>query len=53
MSEHFFKSIKIENFRGIESLKIDNLERINLFVGKNNCGKTTILESIYLLSGMS
>lgn len=53
MSDHFFKSLKIENFRGIESLEIDNLARVNLFVGMNNTGKTTVLESVFLLTGIS
>jgi len=53
MSDHFFKSLKIENFRGIESLEINDLARVNLFVGMNNTGKTTVLESIFLLTGIS
>ncbi|MCY4043192.1 MAG: AAA family ATPase [Candidatus Dadabacteria bacterium] len=53
MGGHFFKSIKIENFRGIKSLQADNLARVNLFVGRNSCGKTSFLESLYLLTGMS
>ena len=53
MNEHFFKTLKIENFRGIKSLEINDLARVNLFVGKNNCGKTSVLESVFLLTGMS
>lgn len=48
-----FNSLLIEKFKSINSLKIDNLSRINLFFGKNNCGKTTLLEAIFLLSGIS
>lgn len=50
--EHFFESIKIKHFRGIKSLEIDKLARVNLFVGKNNCGKTSLLESVFLLTGI-
>lgn len=50
--EHFFKSIKIKHFRGIKSLETDDLARVNLFVGKNNCGKTSLLESVFLLAGI-
>ena len=50
--EHFFKSIKIKHFRGIKSLEINELARVNLFVGKNNCGKTSLLESVFLLTGI-
>lgn len=50
--DHFFKFIAVKHFRGIKSLEIDNLERVNLFVGKNNCGKTSLLESVLFLTGM-
>lgn len=53
MSDHFFKSVKIENFRGIKSLEISDLARVNLFVGENGCGKTSVLESVFLLIGIS
>jgi AAA15 family ATPase/GTPase len=46
-----FKSIKIKNLRAISELKIDNLGQVNLFVGQNNCGKTTVLESLFFLIG--
>ena len=46
-----FKSIKIKNLRAITELEVDNLGQVNLFVGQNNCGKTTFLESIFLLIG--
>ena len=45
--------LKIENFRGFDSLEIDGLSKVNLFVGKNNSGKTSILEALFLILGMS
>jgi AAA15 family ATPase/GTPase len=48
-----FKSIEIRGFRSLNALKIDHFTQINLFVGKNNSGKTTLLESIFILSGAS
>lgn len=42
----FFKHIEIHNFRGIESLKINNIKQVNLITGKNNCGKTSVLEAV-------
>lgn len=33
-------------YRGIEDLKIKDLAKVNVFVGPNNCGKTSILEAI-------
>ncbi len=44
-----FKSIKIENFRCFESFELQQLGRVNLLVGKNNSGKTSILEAIQIL----
>lgn len=43
------KTIKIENFRGFQSFELQNLGRLNLLVGTNNSGKTSILEAIRLL----
>lgn len=48
-----YKTLEIENFRGIKHLKIDDLNAINVFVGKNNSGKSSILEAIFLLTGIS
>ncbi|MBW1615879.1 MAG: ATP/GTP-binding protein [Deltaproteobacteria bacterium] len=48
-----YQSLTIENFRGIKKLKIDDLKRVNLLVGRNNCGKTSVLEAAFMLSGMS
>ena len=47
------KDITIQNFRGIDKLEIHDFADINLFIGNNNCGKTSIIESIFLLIGMS
>lgn len=43
-------SIEIRNFKGIKKMKISGLRKVNLFLGKNNSGKSSILESIYLIS---
>lgn len=48
-----FKNIEIKNFRGIDHLKIDDFSRVNVFLGQNSSGKSTILEAILLLLGMS
>ena len=41
--------LRVDKYRGIHNLKIDNLKQVNLIVGDNNCGKTSILEAIQLL----
>ena len=48
-----FEALSIKNLRGIDNLKIADLSRINIFVGPNNSGKTTVLEALFLLIGMS
>ena len=46
-----FKNIKIENLRAITNLEIKNLGQVNLIVGQNNCGKTTLLEALFFIIG--
>ncbi len=41
-------SISFENFKGIDKLKIDDFDKINIFVGRNETGKSTILEALAL-----
>lgn len=47
------RSITISKFRGIENFEISKFSRINIFLGKNNVGKTSILEAVFLLTGIS
>ena len=42
------KNLKISNFRCFKSFDIQGFERVNLFGGKNNSGKTALLEGLYL-----
>jgi len=48
-----FSTIRIERYRGIDGLVLDAPGRINLIVGVNNAGKTSLLEAIYLLAHQS
>ncbi|XCN74303.1 MAG: AAA family ATPase [Candidatus Electrothrix aestuarii] len=41
--------LEIKNFRGFSEYKIDDVGQVNLLVGTNNCGKTSILEAVHLL----
>ena len=42
-------NLKIKNYRCFEDFNIEGLTRVNLVVGDNNSGKTSLLEAIYLL----
>ncbi|MDR1816628.1 MAG: AAA family ATPase [Puniceicoccales bacterium] len=39
--------LQVANFRGIRSMTLDALKDVNVFVGKNNCGKTSALEALF------
>lgn len=44
----FYSGITIEDFRQFKKLELTNLGKINLILGPNNAGKTSILEGIYI-----
>lgn len=43
------KAIALDKYRGITNLKLDDLSRVNVIVGANNCGKTSVLEAISIM----
>ncbi|MCA6070875.1 MAG: AAA family ATPase [Endomicrobium sp.] len=45
------KSVNINNFRGFKNLQIKDLKLVNLLIGKNSCGKTSVLDALFLLLG--
>ena len=42
-------SLELTNYRGFERYRLSGLARVNLLVGRNNSGKTSILEAVNLL----
>jgi ABC-type Na+ transport system ATPase subunit NatA len=46
----FLDSFTIGAFRGLRDLTLDHLGRINLLVGKNNSGKTSVLEALAIFA---
>lgn len=44
------RSLSVERYRAFNALRIGNLGRVNLFVGQNNTGKSSILEAIRILA---
>ena len=48
MATHI-ESFQLSDYRGMKCLKLNNLGAVNVFVGDNNVGKTSVLEAIQLL----
>lgn len=48
MSE-LIQSIEVKGFRGFKSLEIPTFGKVNLITGKNNAGKSSLLEAIRIL----
>ena len=46
------KSVTIHNYRGIKNAEIKELDRINIFIGRNGVGKSAILEAVYLIKAI-
>ena len=45
------KSLHIQNFRALEDFKVKKLGHVNLIVGKNNSGKSSVLEAVRIYAG--
>ncbi len=43
-------SLAIQRFRSLKDLKIEGMGRVNLITGKNNTGKSSVLEAIRILA---
>ena len=41
------KKIVVENFKRIEKVEIDDVDKINVLVGGNNAGKSSFLQAIH------
>lgn len=48
-----YSSICVRGFRCLDDFCLEGLGRVNLLVGLNNCGKTSVLESVQLVSSPS
>jgi predicted ATP-dependent endonuclease of OLD family len=44
-------NLEIHNFRGLKDVTLRDLRRVNLLVGGNDTGKTSVLEALMLLLG--
>ncbi len=43
-------SLRMKGYRGFRDYGVEGLAHVNLLVGRNNCGKTSILEAVHLLA---
>ena len=48
-----FSEINIQKFRGIDNITLSDCKQINLIAGCNNSGKSSVLEAIFMLTGIS
>jgi hypothetical protein len=46
-----YVEFRVKNFRGFQDLTVGSLGRVNLIAGKNNVGKTALLEALWLHHG--
>lgn len=48
MNTHFIESIVIKQFKCFDNFNVKNIGRVNLIGGKNNMGKTSLMEAAYI-----
>ena len=46
---NMLRNLNIENFRGIQKLRIKDMRRLVLFSGNNNVGKSSVLEAVFFM----
>ena len=49
MPQHSLDNVSIDGFRGLRNLTLDGLGPLNILVGENNSGKTSVLEALSIL----
>ena len=47
---NYITDMRINAYRGIRGLKLENLGNVNIILGDNNCGKTSLLEAVRIIS---
>lgn len=50
MNSSFINDIKLTKYKCFKNFEINSLKRVNLIGGKNNIGKTALMEACYLVS---
>ena len=52
MTNVLFDNLEIRQFRAFDYLKVEQLGHVNLFLGKNNVGKSSLLEALWLYANI-
>src|SRR5947208_607870 len=50
MATYALDAVRINGYRWLRELRLTGLGRVNLLVGRNNSGKTSVLEALSILS---
>ena len=49
-NENLFSQVQIIKYRGLKEITLQNLKLVNIFVGPNGIGKSSLLEALYMLA---
>ena len=52
-SKQHFTTINVSGFRGLRDLYLEEIGQFNLILGANDVGKTSVLEAVFLVAGLS
>jgi len=52
MANPLFDNLEVRQFRAFDYLRIEQLGHVNLILGKNNVGKSTLLEALWLYANL-
>lgn len=53
LPKKLLESLEIKNFRGFKHLQVEKLGHVNLIVGQNNVGKSSVLEALQIYAGFA
>src|SRR2546430_15605064 len=45
----FLRELEVANYRSLENVKLDHLDKFNVLIGRNNAGKSSVFGAIQLL----